>query len=208
MMTPTPRQKRTRANDATIAARVEEVLHLRLNGALLYDLKAHAVEKQWNVSERQLRRYCEAADVILAEAIDNDRDKLLRRHIAQRHGLFARALSDGDYRTALAVLKDEGELLSLYPAKRLEMTGKEGGPLHHEHTFSDKERADAILAILARSSGSPGEVATGGAGGNRPDSDTPGDSAGQALADAGSDPDASRDDAGPVADEPTPLFGQ
>jgi hypothetical protein len=168
-----PTAKKARANDAELAQRVEEVLHLRLNGALLYDLQAHAKEKGWDVSDRQLFRYSAAADKQLVAALENDREKLLRRHRAQRHGLYARALSEGDYRTALAVLKDEAELLALYPAKRLEMTGKEGGPIEHEHKLTDTERAEAILAILSRCGGDPGQAPQGGAGGPRPTVDGP-----------------------------------
>jgi hypothetical protein len=47
------------------------------------------------------------------------RKKLLRRHLAQRRTLYARAVNNGELRTALAVARDEAELLGLYPARQI-----------------------------------------------------------------------------------------
>ncbi len=117
------------STDAVIAVRVDEVLSIRLAGGELYDLRAHAAEKGWNVSERQLRRYVEAADEVIAESLERDRERLFRRHVAQRRSLYARALQEGDYRTALAVVKDEAELQNLYPARKHEVAGPKGAPI-------------------------------------------------------------------------------
>jgi hypothetical protein len=119
----------SKASKAAIAVRVDEVLHCRLNGAEFHDLQAVAREKQWNVSDRQLWRYVEAADRLIEEQFEEDRGKLFRRHVFQRRALYARALQDGDYRTGLAILRDEAALHGLYAAQRLEMTGKDGGAL-------------------------------------------------------------------------------
>ena len=43
--------------------------------------------------------------------------------------LFGRAVNGADYRTALAVAKDEAELQGLYPSGKLEVTGKDGGAM-------------------------------------------------------------------------------
>jgi hypothetical protein len=121
--------RRKRSTEAEVAARVEEVLHCRLNGAEFHDLQALAREKDWNVGDRQLWRYVEAADKLIEEWFEKDRGKLFRRHVFQRRALYARALQDGDYRTGLAILKDEAAFHGLYPAQKLEMTGKDGGAL-------------------------------------------------------------------------------
>ena len=123
------------------------------------NIRQYASEQGWGVSDRQLWRYVEASDTILAETLERDRDKIVNRHVAQRRALYARTISVSDYRTALAVLKDEAELLSLYPPKRTELTGKDGGPLQTETVMTDDERRAAIHAILE--AGSPGQGLAG-----------------------------------------------
>ena len=114
---------------ATVRQRVEEILSLRLLGAEFLDIRQHASAQGWNVSDRQLRRYVSRTDDVLAETLEKDREKLLNRHIAQRHALYARAMSVSDYSTALRVLADAAQLLDLYPAKKSELTGKGGAPV-------------------------------------------------------------------------------
>jgi hypothetical protein len=182
------RKRRKRATEAEIALRVEEVLHARLNGAEAHDLRALAREKGWNVSDRQLWRYVTAADRLIAKHFEKDRDRLFRRHVFQRRALYARVLQDGDYRTGLAILKDEAELHGLYPAKRTELSGPHGGPLQTVSAtveMTESERAAAITALLARvGSGHGGPAASG-----------QGDGAGSPLGQAGSAAAGRRDDA-------------
>src|SRR5688572_23280510 len=109
-----------RSDKVTVQQRVEEVLQLRLLGAEFIDIRKYANEPEpdsgrqpWNVSDSQLWRYIRAGDELLARTLDKDRDRLLNRHLAQRRALHARAMSVADYRTALAVLKDEAELFRL-----------------------------------------------------------------------------------------------
>jgi hypothetical protein len=89
-----------------------------------------------------LWRYIARADQLIAESCRASRRKLLRRHLAQRRNLFAKALSAGDYRAALAAARDEAELEGLYAPKRVEHTGKGGGPLRfslEEAVAADRE---------------------------------------------------------------------
>jgi hypothetical protein len=131
--------------------RVEEVLSLRLLGAEFVDIRHHASEKEWNVSDRQLWRYIAAGDAILAETLERDRSKLLDRHIAQRRGLYARAMAVSDYGTALRVLQDEAALLALYPPKRTEVSGRDGGAvLLNIWAPALQKMTDGELATLAR----------------------------------------------------------
>jgi hypothetical protein len=132
-----------KATKAQIQARVEEVLRIRLDGAEFWDVREYAREQEqqagspWQLppggkplSDGQLWRYIARADRMIAEGCRASRKKLLRRHLAQRRNLFAKAVSAGDYRTALAVARDEAELLGLYPAKGVELTGQGGAPLY------------------------------------------------------------------------------
>lgn len=170
-----------KATKAQIQARVEEVLAIRLDGAEFWDVREYAREKEaeegspWQLAEGQkplsdgqLRRYISRADRMVAESYRASRKKLLRRHLGWRRNLYAKAVSAGDYRAALAAARDEAELLSLYPAKRTELTGKDGGPLAAVIApveMTDDERAAAVSALLSRvGQASPGQ-----------DSDEPGD---------------------------------
>lgn len=130
-----------KSDQATVRKRVEEVLQLRLLGAEFTDIRQHASAQAWGVSDRQLWRYVAKGDKILAKTLEQDREKLLNRHIAQRRALYARAMAVSDYRTALATLRDDAELLGLYPPKRSEHTGKDGRPIEVTNV-SDIERRE------------------------------------------------------------------
>lgn len=112
-----------RSTQATVAQRVEEVLQIILLGGEIHDLREHAREMKWNVSDGQLRRYQTDALEVCKGRIEKDRDKLFARHLLQRRTLYARAMEANDLRTALAVVKDEAELQGIYPAKQHEHTG-------------------------------------------------------------------------------------
>jgi hypothetical protein len=124
-----------KASKATVQQRVEQVLKIRLLGAQFHDVREYAqandpeTGRPWNVSDGQLWRYIKASDDLLAETLEHNREKLLNRHVAQRHTLYARAMEAGDWRAALAVLDSEGKLLDLFPTKKLELGGKDGSPI-------------------------------------------------------------------------------
>jgi hypothetical protein len=86
----------------------------------------------------------------------------------QRRQLYAHAMSAGDFRTALAVLKDEAMLEDLYPAKKPEGSGTgDREPIKHIEVVCDEERVAALERWYAR----VGEAA----GGQAPDGqDAPG----------------------------------
>jgi hypothetical protein len=108
---PNPKSKASRAE---VAARVAEILEIRLDGASFGDCVTYGTEKGWNVSERQVGRYIEQADKLLAERTEKRRRRLLNMHVARREKLFARAVNAADLRTALAVLADQAKLQNLY----------------------------------------------------------------------------------------------
>ncbi len=116
-----------KATKAEVWQRVNEVLAIRLDGAEFHDILQYAAEKGWGVGERQLWNYVRAADKLLVERLERDRDKLFARHVGQRRALLGRCVTAGDYSTASRILRDEAELLGLYPPKRTELTGQGGG---------------------------------------------------------------------------------
>jgi hypothetical protein len=108
----------------TIDARIEEILRIRLDGAEFWDVCEYVREKcnekrpPWEcekcLSDAQIYRYVARADKLIGESCRSSRKRLLRRHLAQRRNLYAKALNTGDIRTALSVLTDEARMLNLY----------------------------------------------------------------------------------------------
>jgi hypothetical protein len=115
-----------KATSAQVLTRVEEVLQIVLLGGELHDLREHARENGWNLSDGQLRRYQSRALELARERLDKDRGRLMARHLLQRRAMYARAMKAGDWRTALSVAKDEAELLGLYPPKKIAPTTPDG----------------------------------------------------------------------------------
>ena len=205
-----------KATKAQTQARVEEVLRIRLDGAEVWDLREYVREKEqeagsvWELppggkplSDSQLWRYLAKADRLIAESCRASRKKVLRQHLAQRRNLYAKAVSSGDYRTALAVLRDEAELQGIYPPKKIAPTTPDGGKPYGR--LDDQARAAAVAALLARyGAGDPGPAPDGEGDSGRPPVGGP-----ELGPDAGGD--ASRPLAAPGAAEPgtaapAPLF--
>jgi hypothetical protein len=133
---------KAQASSAQVQLRTEELLCIILDGATSWDARAFVREKEkeagslWELpegakplSDSQIRRYMARADKMIAESCRASRKKLLRRHLAQRRNMYAKAISQGDIRTALAVARDEAELQGLYKPIRHEHTGKDGKPI-------------------------------------------------------------------------------
>jgi hypothetical protein len=179
-----------KATKAEVAKRVEEILQIRLSGAEFADIRQYAAENGWNVSDRQLRRYVQDSDTLMAEGFERDRDKLFVRHVAQRRALYARTMQIGDYRTALAVAKDEAELQGLYD--RLKPSALEQILASLPAEFAREVRAALAAAV---------------SGGGDPPAGGPGQSvAGPAAPGPGPAAVGGGPDAGPVAD-PGAAFG-
>jgi hypothetical protein len=113
-----------------------------LDGAEWWDICEYVREKEkeagslWELasdgkpmSNSQIRRYMGSAHKLIAESCRASRKKLPRRHLAQRRNMYAKAISQGDIRTALAVARDEAEMQGLYKPIRHEHTGKDGKPI-------------------------------------------------------------------------------
>jgi hypothetical protein len=189
---------KSNASAAVVRQRVEEILRILLDGAESpWDTCAFVREQEaeegsvWHVpeggkplSDSQIRRYVAKANRIIAESCRASRKKLLRRHLAQRRNLYAKAVSQGDIRTALAVLADEGKLLGLYAPVKIAPTNPKGDAPYEPLT--DQDRAAALARIYA-AVGQGGGIADPGqppgadgsiSSGPGPDHDRGGDGAG------------------------------
>src|SRR5260370_29974402 len=107
-----------------VAQRVDELLRISLGGAQLWDIREYVREKVaakdpvWGekpLSDSQLYRYLALADSQISESYRGSRGKLIRKPVAMRRYLYAKADSAGDNRTALAVADSEAKLLGLFP---------------------------------------------------------------------------------------------
>src|SRR6266540_4601793 len=114
---------------AQVEARVTDILRIRLDGAEFWDVREYVreleqqegspwqlAEGQKPLSDSQLWRYIAKADKEIAASCHASRKKLVRRHLAQRRNIFAKAMSAGDYRAALAAAESEAKLQGLYEA--------------------------------------------------------------------------------------------
>jgi hypothetical protein len=129
-----PDVRKKKAGQATVRQRVEEILRIRLNGAEFWDVREYVREKEQEASsswalkkgespmcDKQIQRYIRAAEKLIAESARETRPQRLDMHLAKRRNLYAKAVLGGDYRTALAILRDEAELLDLYPNPEAEL---------------------------------------------------------------------------------------
>ncbi len=107
-----------KSNKITTQRRVDDVRHLIVAGVGgIPEIRRLAVQKNWQVSDRQIRRYVAKANKQLSQIAEQDHRQALGRQVAQRRMLAAHHLKNGDYRGALTVMKDEAQLLGLYPPK-------------------------------------------------------------------------------------------
>ena len=135
-----------KSTKAEMAARLREVTKLLLAGAEFAEIRQFASERQWDVSDRSIRRYMEKAYKRMADASRRDERQLLGRHLMQRRALYARCLKQGDHRTALAVLKDEADLQGVYPPTKIAHSSGNGQENRPVAVLSRKERLVRTLA--------------------------------------------------------------
>ena len=111
---------------AFVAARVDVVLRLRLDGAQLHDVLGFANDAgaeadlarggpPWGIDEAAAWALIGRADDLLVARAHVTHERAAALAIAQRDALYARAVNAGDYPAALAVLKDKAQLLGMYP---------------------------------------------------------------------------------------------
>jgi hypothetical protein len=123
------------ADKVTVERRVEEIYRLILDGWTTAQILQKTSD--WGLTGRQRESYIAAARKRIRAIAEVEQADLLAEHIAIRRDLRRKAEQAGDRRLALAVAKDEAELLGLYPAKRTEVTGADGKPVEVVITYAD-----------------------------------------------------------------------
>jgi hypothetical protein len=90
------------------------------------------------LEKRQTDEYiAEATALIKAEAAKT-REEAFAEHIAFRQQVRKRAMSDEDWRAALAAAADEAKLRDLYPVEQV----KHSGAIQHQHITFDVKYDD------------------------------------------------------------------
>ena len=123
-----------KADKALSARRADDILRIRLDGAEFLDVRDFVREKEKDaaslwflaegekpLSDSQLYRYIQRADELMVQHLSHERGKLIREHRAKRRHLYSRAALAGDVGNALRCLRDEAELLGLYPSAETEL---------------------------------------------------------------------------------------
>jgi hypothetical protein len=164
---------------AVVKARIEEILRIRLDGAEFWDIREYVREKcaepgsVWEapacLSDAQIYRYIARTDKQIADSCRSSRKRLMRRHLAQRRNIYAKAVSAGDLRTALSTLADEAKMLGLYAPTKLEHSGR---MQYQNVTDADLDAEIAALQAVV-SGGAPGEAAAAGDDGGDPPETVP-----------------------------------
>jgi hypothetical protein len=202
------------ASRATVRTRVEEILRIRLDGAEFWDTCEYVREAEaeegspWHLAEgdkplsdSQIRRYIAKADDLIAASCRASRKRLLRRHLAQRRNLYAKAVLQGDVKAALAVLRDEAQLLDLYPSAEAKLAAEVEALKKMLAEVEAKARGGKPDGDRSAESPSPGHGGT--------DTSPPHPAANPGPASGGPDEvdDDGGDETGPLAGGIAPLFG-
>ena len=178
-----------KSTKAQVEQRVTEVLRLRVGGAEFSDIREYAAAQGWGVSDSQLWRYIAKSDEAMAQTLEKSREKLLARHLAQRRLLYAKSVEVGDYKGALACLRDEAELEGLYDSRPADRPGEgaNGGRGHGATDFFEIVQRYAVELRRVTSAGSAGQYDSG-----IPAGAVPGERPGEPVAETPADPPASR----------------
>jgi hypothetical protein len=108
----------SKSSKAIVTQRVEDVNQLLVACAEPSHIRKFAVAHGWGVSDRQLQRYTKIAYRQMAKAASRNRRQWLGLHLSKRRALYARCVKENDNRTALLILRDEADLLGLYPGTK------------------------------------------------------------------------------------------
>lgn len=104
-----------KTDEPNIPCTVEQVLKIILLGAEFHDLRDYADEVGWKVTDVKLRKMQSQALDMCKDSVERDPGRIFSRHVMQRRRLYTLAVESGDYRAALAVARDEAQLLDVYP---------------------------------------------------------------------------------------------
>lgn len=119
-----------KSTNAELNKRVSLIYKLLLKGLDRADVLQYVAEKtDWRSSERMIDEYIARATVEITARAAINRDEEYGKALARIEDLYKSCMSIQDYKAALSVLKEGNELRDLYPAKKLELSGADGGAI-------------------------------------------------------------------------------
>ena len=142
---------RNRATKEEILDRVDQIYKLMVLGANPVEIREWAKQQKWQVSRAQLWRYQLHARKLFVRHLEKNRERNLARGIAQRQQLYALAIEAGDLQTAARILKDQDELLGLYPDAKAKVD--KGEPVDDREQLSNAERLRRLASIFGNPPG-------------------------------------------------------
>jgi len=150
------------STDVEVARRVETVMgHLAAGISRTAILEWSQSEKcDWReggerVSIRTVDRYISKARAEFRKLAKPRKEHLLGVAYHRLGTLYQRSFGDKDYKTCLAVQAETNKLAGLYPATKLEHTGKDGGPIEVSDVRDRLAARIAALAVASEESDSP-----------------------------------------------------
>jgi len=156
-----------RRSRAKSDVRAQEVYRLLVCGASYQNIVDYCRE-HWNLSsERSADRLIGKARELLEKDAETVRPVELGKAIARMDEQYRKSDEEGDRRNAILAETKRIELLGLAAPKVTEVSGRDGGPIQHEHAvdysqLSDEELEAAIVreaeAITGRAGPAPESV--------------------------------------------------
>ena len=78
------------------------------------------ISAKWNITDRQARNYIRLARKEWRKYFANMKSSGVGYHVAQNRDLKDKAMTDGDYKLAFDIAKEEAKLMGVYPAEKHE----------------------------------------------------------------------------------------
>lgn len=150
-----------KATEAIVQRRVSDIHNLLVAGVRRAQILQYAAEQNWGLQERQIDTYIARATEQIREDSRIDREKELGRAINRLHNLYQATQREQDHRGSLAVVQQMSQLLGLAAAAKIELSGKDGGPVETRAVdLTSLPPADlkTMLEITARYQANEGEA--------------------------------------------------
>lgn len=136
-----------RSTKIEINAKVAKIYTLILNGLKRRDILQYASENSWNLSERMIDEYIRRAMEIHMDQSREDFDYAKAVSLNRHDNLYFRSMAINDFKTALAVQKSRDEITGVKTAYKVEVTGKDGGPIQHK-VLNVKEEVEKLVSLI------------------------------------------------------------
>jgi len=82
------------------------------------------ITEKWNIEDRQARNYVRLARKEWKKYFEKLKGDGIAYHVTQNRDLKDKAMTDGDYKLAFDIAKEEAKLMGVYPAEKHEETHK------------------------------------------------------------------------------------